>query len=90
MALIQSLTVADTATASAIRLNGYSIRETAAATAVVRLRDKNVSGQILATIALPASGSIQVMDTAGGILVPSGTIYVQVVSGAVEGAVYYA
>lgn len=66
-------------------VEGWSLRETAAAAASVRLRDGTVSGQILATIALAASASVSV----GQLESRFGTgVYVQIVSGAVEGVVY--
>lgn len=70
------------------RIVGWSIRETAGAAAAVRLWDgREAGGQLLATVALAASDSHTVMPTGGGISV-SDALFVEVVTGAVEGVVY--
>jgi hypothetical protein len=69
------------------QLAGWSIREAAGtpAAALVRLRDGTVSGQILAEIALAASGE----DTKTNVEVNyAPDAFVKVVSGTVEGVVY--
>lgn len=73
------------------RYHGFTIRETAASTAVVRIYDgTSAAGTLLETIALTAGQSQQAYyepeGNAGGIRVDAG-IYVDVVSGAVEGSV---
>lgn len=67
------------------QLGGYSLRETAGATAVVRIYDNNsaASGVILATIGLAANASLD-KEYKWGKRALNG-LYVQVVSGAVEG-----
>lgn len=76
------------APAGAKKLWGFSLRESAGAAAVVRIRDGVVGGAILATVSLTAGESdtqtfakpVAVSHAAGP--------FVQVVSGAVEGAVF--
>lgn len=67
---------------------GVSVRETAGATAAVRIYDNAnaAAGVLLAAISLPANGShsISIPD---GVRVANG-IYWSVVSGAVEGSVW--
>lgn len=71
------------------RLAGFSIRETAAAAAVIRLRAFSATGQILATLSFTANESAMiVLDKWDQIPAPGGT-YVQAVSGTVEGVLYY-
>lgn len=71
------------------RVAGYSIRETTgAAAAVVRIRDGfDATGDLLLTIALPAAGSAVEWFMPGGIAFTVGC-FLEVVSGAVEGAVH--
>ncbi|MFC8717782.1 hypothetical protein [Kitasatospora sp. NPDC057198] len=70
------------------RVVGWSVRETAGAAAVVRLWDgRDAGGQLLAAISLAASGAQTIMPTGGGINV-SDALFVEVVSGAVEGVLY--
>jgi hypothetical protein len=67
-------------------LEGWSIRETAAAVASVRLRDgTTAAGSILAVVGLVASGGQTVPDVS--IRFATG-LYVEVVAGAVEGAIW--
>lgn len=65
---------------------GYSLRETAGAAAVVRLWDNPAaaSGTILATIALAANAS----KDASVLGVWFTGVFVEIVSGTVEGSVY--
>jgi hypothetical protein len=66
---------------------GYSLRETASAAAVVRVWDgTSAAGTLLDTVALAADGSAQAWHDGGGIRAASG-VFVEVVSGAVEGSV---
>jgi hypothetical protein len=65
---------------------GWSFRETAGAVAAVRLRDGTVSGEIFAAVSLPANGSHAVMLTRA-LYFPT-AVFVDIVSGAVEGAVW--
>ena len=71
------------------RLAGYSIRETSGtASAVVRIRDGfDNTGDILLTISLTAAESTRDWFMPGGIAFTIGC-YLEVVSGAVEGAVF--
>jgi hypothetical protein len=66
--------------------NGYSLRETAGAAAVVRIYDNTAaSGTILDTVALAANESAREYYPSPGIRVENG-LYFQVVSGTVEGS----
>lgn len=74
------------ATSSGGRLVGWSLRETAGAVAVVRLYDgRSTDAPLVAVANLAASAS----DTTwlGGVSLTEG-LFVEVMSGAVEGAVY--
>jgi hypothetical protein len=68
-------------------LGGYTIRETAGAVAAVRVYDNAsaASGTLLATIGLAANASHDV-HYPGGIRAAQG-VYVDVVTGAVEGSI---
>jgi hypothetical protein len=86
-----ALTGADQAVRSgACTYHGFSLRETAGATAVVRIYDgTSAAGTLLDSVALSANESAReyypVEDSRGGIRAASG-IYIDVVSGAVEGS----
>lgn len=69
---------------------GVTVRETAGAVAVVRIWDNAsaASGTILATVSLAANGSFSEF-VPGGIRAVNG-IYVEKVSGTIEGSVRYA
>lgn len=67
-------------------LIGWSLRETGGAAASLRLRDGE-GGAIVATIALAAAASSNVWQGPGGVALAYG-LFVEVVAGAVEGAVY--
>ena len=73
------------------RLLGWSIRETSgAATATFRLRDgNNAAAVMLANANLAANESIRDFWFPAGILVATGRIYLEIVSGSVEGVLYY-
>jgi hypothetical protein len=82
--------IADGATASATKYIGITVSETTnAATAKVRVRNGNATGTILDTITLVANESVSYTYPRGRAAV-SGTVYLQVVSGAVEGSVFTA
>lgn len=83
------LAIANAATASTNAFLGLTVAETGAAVAHIRVRDASATGDILATIKLASGGSTDISFPAPR-LVESGTLYVQVVSGAVEGSVFYA
>ncbi len=71
---------------------GYSIRETAGAAAVVRIWDNAsaASGTLLATVGFPAASASQTKYFgAEGVRAENG-IFLETVSGAVEGAIYVA
>lgn len=74
---------------SAGQVLGYSVRETSgAAAAVLRLRDgSDTSGDLVATIQLPANASATVWLAPHGVAFVQG-LYAEVVSGALEGVVY--
>ncbi len=88
---IQSVTITGGANhANVSRLTGWSIRESAGtpAAAAVNLRKAAVGGQIVATIELAANGSTTQVVNDGWIACEGGC-YVEVVSGTVEGVLYY-
>ena len=70
------------------QLGGFSIAETAGATAKVRLWDNATtnSGTLVATIPLAANGSLT-KEFKWGVRLAAG-LYVEVVSGAVEGSLF--
>lgn len=67
---------------------GFSLRETGAAPAVVRIRAGSSTGRFLELINLPADGAAGDWYGPNPIDAPGG-IYVEIVSGAVEGSVRY-
>lgn len=73
-------------TAGAATLLGYTLRETAGGTAVVRLRDGN-AGTHLATVSLAASESTRDWFGPSGVAAAT-KVYYEKVSGTVEGAVF--
>lgn len=84
MAATYTITV-NTLHADVERLVGWSIRETAATALSLRLRENDAAGRILASIRLGANGSETVSLVHP--LTCSG-VYVEVVSGSMEGALY--
>lgn len=66
---------------------GFTCRETAAGSAVFRLRDGTVTGTILEVVSLASGESSGDWYGPQGLVVSSGSIYYQLVSGAVEGSV---
>jgi hypothetical protein len=82
--------ITDTAIVTAAKYIGITVCETSgSATAKVRVRNNNVSGVILDTITLAANESVSYTYPRGR-AAASGTVYLQVVSGAVEGSVFTA
>lgn len=77
--------------ATSVTFCGYSLRETAGSAAVVRVWDNAsaASGTLLATIGLAASASETKYFGEEGIRAENG-VFLQTVSGAVEGCVYVA
>ena len=69
-------------------LSGFSLRETAGAAAVVRLRIATVGGTILETLALTADASLGVVYGRGNSKRSSDGVYVEVVSGTIEGSLF--
>lgn len=71
-------------------VTGWSFRETTgAAGAILRIVDgKDANGQLVAAISL-SSGTAQVVSLAPGGLAVSVGIYIDLVSGSIEGAVWY-
>lgn len=65
---------------------GYSLRETAGVTAVVRIRTGGSSGKILDTVALAANESARECYLPQGLMAEDG-IYFEKVSGTVEGSI---
>lgn len=73
-------------------IRGFSIAETSGtASAYVRIRDgKNASGNLIITISLSANQSVRELYDPGTLeIVPSAAIYLEVVSGTVEGSVWW-
>lgn len=67
---------------------GLSVRETAGATAAVRLYDNtSAAGTIVAPVSLPANGSFSIAAPDGGVQAGIGLFW-SVVSGTVEGSVW--
>ena len=67
---------------------GFSVRETAAAAASIRVYDgTSATGTLLDTIALAANESARENYTGNGMLQFSNGVYVDIVSGTVEGSV---
>ncbi|MFG3709209.1 hypothetical protein ACGF7U_31385 [Micromonospora sp. NPDC047670] len=65
---------------------GYSISATAAATVRIWDHDSAASGTLLDTVAVPAGASVSAWYGDGGLRAARG-VYVEVVSGTVEGSV---
>lgn len=73
-----------------VQFHGWSFRETAGAAASCRVRDgRDATGAILATIGLAANASDHEWLGDAGVTADVG-LYLEVVSGSVEGAVYFA
>lgn len=72
-------------------LIGWSLRETTgAAAAEMRLRDGNsAAGEVLAVVGLAANTSSFVFASGRGVRVLTGRVFLEVVSGSVEGVVYW-
>lgn len=74
--------------ATGVNVMGWSVRETAGAAAVVRLRNGGlVTSPIIAVISLAANGGETVSLAESGLRSDFG-LYVQIVSGAVEGVIF--
>jgi hypothetical protein len=73
-------------------VRGFSIREAAGATAVVRFRDGTsaTAVPVLASVSLTANESDRDWFGEGGLQVTSGAVYVEIVSGTVEVTVWWA
>ena len=73
------------------RLLGWSIRETTGTgTAVFRLRDgNNANASVLANANFAANESIRDFWFPAGIHVATGRIFLEIVSGSIEGVLYY-
>lgn len=88
LAAAAPLTITNAATVSASKYIGVSVRETSnTTTAVVRVRNLNVSGVLLDTISLQPFESISYTYPRGR-AVAGGTVFIEVVSGTVEGSVF--
>lgn len=76
---------------TACELHGWALRETTgAAKADVRLHDgKDQTTELLATIDVPSGGSNIALPQGQGVRVYTGTIFLEVVGGSVEGVVYW-
>lgn len=72
-------------------LTGYAVAETTgAATAAIRLRDgNNANGEVIARINLVANESVRDFWTPAGVRVFTGHLFLEVLSGSVEGVVYW-
>ena len=71
------------------RLAGYSIAEDASAAAHIRLRVGSVSGTILADLWFAADESANMIFPKGIVFSTGAGVFVQEVSGSVEGTLYY-
>jgi hypothetical protein len=71
------------------QLQGWSLRETAGAVATVRIREVGVAGKILASIGLAANDDDRAWYGPLGVDFAT-DLYIEVVAGAVEGAIYAA
>lgn len=75
--------------AGAVKLWGFTARETAGAVAIIRLRDGVVGGKILATVSLAASESVREVWPKPLPVANAAGVYVQLVSGTIpEGTVF--
>ena len=72
-------------------LCGYAVAETTGtATAAIRLRDgNNANGEVIARVNLVANESVRDFWTPDGVRVFTGHLFLEVVSGSVEGVVYW-
>ena len=71
-------------------LYGWSLAEsTGSAAAKVRLKDGGTSGKLLAVITLASSGSSQQFASEQAVGVSTGQITLEVVSGSVEGTLFW-
>lgn len=70
------------------RFYGYTVRETAGATAALNIRIGSASGKIIAAITLLANTSQTVWFDDG--LIVNGAIYEDTVSGAYAGSIFHA
>jgi hypothetical protein len=87
VAVSDGLLIGSTGTGHTTLYCGFSLKESAAATAHVRIREGDVSGKIIDTI--PFAAGEGVADQYDPAIVVSGQIYVQIVSGSVEGTIRY-
>ena len=73
------------------QVGGWSIRETTgAASAMVRFIEGNaVGGEVICPVGIPQGTTVTVAPTAPGIQVFTGRVFMQVVSGSVEGVIYW-
>lgn len=72
-------------------LIGYALAETTgAASAAIRLRDGNLAtGEVIARVDLLANESVRDFWTPHGVRVATGHLFLEVVSGSVEGVVFW-
>lgn len=72
-------------------LMGYALAETTgAASAAIRLRDGNLAaGEVIARVDLLANESVRDFWTPHGVRVATGHLFLEVVSGSVEGVVFW-
>ena len=91
MASVHAVTLtADAAHAGVERFCGFSIREDSSAAAVVQFRATDGSGQILGHLALAADESATFKLDAADFIEAPGGVYVNEVSGSIEGVLYSA
>ena len=91
MASVHSVTITpDAAHAGVERFCGFSIRDDAAGACVIQFRAGTVGGQVLAFVALASGESKLVKWSGDDILEAPGGVFVNEVSGSIEGVLYSA
>ena len=91
MASVHAVTItADAAHAGVERFCGFSIRDDSSAACVVQFRATDGSGQILLHLALAADESATLRLPADSYIEAPGGVYVNEVSGSIEGILYSA
>jgi len=75
----------------ACELMGYALRETTgAATAALRLRDgNNAATEVIVAVNLAANESVRDMFTPRGLVIATGRVFLEWLSGSIEGVIYW-
>lgn len=79
--------IIDRNTGGIVLYRGFSLRETAGSTALVRVREGSLTGDILDTIPFGANEGVSDFYEAG--IMVEGDLYCEIASGAVEGTIRY-